>query len=510
MWFFLLLLAFLFGQPCVPGLPPGHEGTDFRLPALHAELDPEEGGRIHDALGRQVVLRGVNVNAFVEYWQYDPEIFTTYPFTPEDADMIAGMGWNAVRLLFSWSRVEPEPGVYDDAYLDELADAVRLLESRGVYTILDAHQDAWGPSLAAADDEVCPDNAPPAFGWDGAPAWATLDGGAERCALAGTRELSPAVAAAFTAFWEDAPGPGGVGIRTRFIRMWAHVVERFAQMDAVAGYNVMNEPNELVFVGPAVALTELYEAILPEIRAAEEAVGAPRRLFFFEPSILWNDFGIGVPLPFGDDQMVYAPHLYQGGLNDGPLDEALFQKTRDEAATFGGVPVLTGEWGSDPRRAEDPEDDYFERHLALQDRFGFGSTQWTWREACGDAHKAEPVRNGEIPYVWGFFEVDCAVNQTTGLREALIESVRRPLVRAAPGRLDAVEWDPAAETLVVRGHDAPRKSSFLVFHPADPRERLEIVSEGLFGVHSRRAPHGGRYLAGWTHGGPWELSVAPD
>ena len=30
-----------------------------------------------------------------------------------------------------------------------------------------------------------------------------------------------------------------------------------AQMDAVAGYNVMNEPNELVFVGPAVALEDL-------------------------------------------------------------------------------------------------------------------------------------------------------------------------------------------------------------------------------------------------------------
>jgi len=68
-----------------------------------------------------VLLRGVNVNAHVEYWQYDPELFTTYPFTEEDAYMVAAMGWTMVRLLLSWSRVEPEPGVYGEAYLDEIA-----------------------------------------------------------------------------------------------------------------------------------------------------------------------------------------------------------------------------------------------------------------------------------------------------------------------------------------------------------------------------------------------------
>ena len=168
LWLLFFLLVVLHGDACVPGVPPPHASPHFRLPALHAELDPE-GGRIRDAHGREVLLRGVNVNAFVEYWAYDPARFTTYPLTPDDADLLAGMGWNAVRLLFSWSRVEPEPGLYDEAYLDDLEDAVRLLESRGIYAILDAHQDAWGPSLAAAPDEDCGANATPAFGWDGAP-----------------------------------------------------------------------------------------------------------------------------------------------------------------------------------------------------------------------------------------------------------------------------------------------------------------------------------------------------
>ena len=180
---------------------------------LHAAPDAVHGGRIVDASGREVLLRGVNVNAFVEYWQYGA-FATTFPF-PADARRIAGTGWNAVRLLVSWSRIEPAPGQYDDQYLAQVRDAVRLLADQGVYSIIDLHQDAWGPTLAAPPGTVCPAGQDPAFGWDGAPAWATLDAGASRCVPAGIRELSPAVRAAFAAFWADAPGPGGVGIRTR-------------------------------------------------------------------------------------------------------------------------------------------------------------------------------------------------------------------------------------------------------------------------------------------------------
>lgn len=506
-WLPLLILPFLPGHACAPDVPPPHGAAPFGLPALHADLDPSDGGRIRDAFGREVLLRGVNVNAFVDYWSYDPAIFTTYPLTPDDADRLAGLGWNVVRLLFSWSRVEPEPGVYDEAYLDELERAVRLLESRGLYSILDAHQDAWGPTLAAPEDEVCPPNASPAFGWDGAPAWATMDGGQPRCALGGVRELSPAVGAAFDAFWADAPGPGGVGIQTRYVRMWRHVAERFAGMDAVAGYDVMNEPIAFVFIGPPVALTMFYERALDAIRAGEAAVGAPRRLLFFEPSILWAGFGVGVPLPFGDDQMVYAPHIYQGGLDGQPLDDALFQSVRDEAATFGGVPVLSGEWGSDPARAADPDDGYFDRHQALQDRFRFGATLWTSREACGDPHKAGDVRAGRVPHVWGLFDVDCVANEVRGLRAPLVESLRRPVVRAAPGPIGDVAWDRDARRFTMSGEGAERGEGLVVFYPARPGDRPVASADGLVGVHLAPAVGGGRLVVGHTRGGDWEVTV---
>ena len=281
------------------------------LPALRAVTGDGEPGRIVDASGREVLLRGVNINSHVDYWQYDPEIPTTFPFRDEDADLMAAMGWNMVRLLLSWSAVEPSPGEYDDAYLDAYAESVAKLRERGIYTLVDLHQDAWGPSLVAPQDEECSAGARPAGGWDGAPEWATFDQGAARCD-AGQRELVPAVQASWESFFDNVEGPGGVGIRDRYAKMFGYIVSRFADDDSVAGYDVMNEPN--VFKpGQENQLVDFYEDCLEEMRAAEEAAGAPKRLFFFEPSIAWNAVGLPAPPSFAhDDQVVYAPHIYQG------------------------------------------------------------------------------------------------------------------------------------------------------------------------------------------------------
>jgi len=508
------LLRGVWPTTCVPGVPPARpDASDqppVRLPALHAEPDPVAGGRIVDAFGREVLLRGVNVNAFVEYWAYDPDLFTNYPFSDDDAEAMAGMGWNVVRLLISWSRVEPEPGVYDEAYLDQVEAAVRRLEQRGLYSLIDLHQDAWGPTLAARPDEDCAGIGEPAFGWDGAPDWATLDGEAPRCTALGARELSPAVLAAFDAFWEDAAGPGGVGLRTRYVRMLAHLAERFSPLDAVAGYDVMNEPNAMFFLDPEqlAQLSDFTAAAIAAIRAAEATVGAPPRLVFFEPSATWSGFGAGDPPPFAaDDQIVYAPHLYQGGIDPGPLDESVFERARREAAAYGGAPVFSGEWGGDPGRASDPADDYFELHQSLQDTFRFGATLWTWREACGDPHKAGDARAGRVPRVWGLFDVDCASNRVNGLREDLVAALRRPLLRAAPGPIGHVAWDPSLDHFEANGTGAQPGRSFIVFLPSGDASGARVHTSGLLLVHRVAAPGGNRFLVGWAEGGAWEISV---
>lgn len=148
-------MAILTAALLAPGSAAGRElGSSDRLPALHAEPDPVNGGRIVDSEGREVLLRGVNVNALAEYWE-GTDFRTTFPLKRDDPARMASIGWNAVRLLLSWSKVEPEPGEYDEAYLDRVAKVVDRLADVGIYTIIDLHQDAWGATLAGSPDEPC-------------------------------------------------------------------------------------------------------------------------------------------------------------------------------------------------------------------------------------------------------------------------------------------------------------------------------------------------------------------
>ncbi len=74
--------------------------------------------------------------------------------------------------------------------------------------------------------------------------------------------------AAWIAFWQNTPGPDGVGIRTRYAKMLGHIAGRFASQVAVAGYDLMNKPNAST-PEDLTGLAALYEEALQEIRAAE-------------------------------------------------------------------------------------------------------------------------------------------------------------------------------------------------------------------------------------------------
>lgn len=477
-----------------------------RLSRLHAEADPVAGGRLVDADGRTVVLRGVNVNALAEYWDGTGTFPTVFPVEDGDPAAMAELGWNAVRLLVSWSRVEPEPGRYDERYLDEVAGHVERFAAAGLWSIVDFHQDAWGPSLAGPADEVCPAGQEPALGWDGAPEWATLDGGAPRCS-GGVRELSPAVRAAWQAFLGDAAGPGGVGIQARYLAMLGHVAGVFAGSDAVAGIDLVNEPNAFGDDENA-QLSAFYERAVAAVREGEAAAGGGSHVVLFEPSALWSATAAGPPPPFEHDgNVAYAPHLYEGGFTaDQPITRTSFETARAEAAGFGGVPVVVGEWGTGPERAAEPGGGYFGEHQRLQDEFGFSATLWTWRESCGDPHKVGALRDGEVPEVWGLFDVDCRTNEVRGERDALAGALRRGWVQAGPG-LAASSWDPAGEVLDGSGSGS---GSVVAAYPCGSAASDVVVSgEGLEATTVEALDGGGCRVHGRATGGPWRMRVTP-
>jgi len=285
-----------------------------------------------------------------------------------------------------------------------------------------------------------------------------------------------------------------------FLRAVAHTVEGAGRAAGVAGYDVLNEPNAFGAEENA-ALSKMYGAAVRAIRGAEKRAGAARRLILFEPSALWSETGSGAPPDFGRDRdVVYAPHIYTGAFSDGPITAQAFETALAEARGFGGAPVLTGEWGAARGRL-----DYFQAHLDLQDRFGISSTQWTWRESCGDPHQRGSALAGTVSTgtfaVWG---VDCADNRVLGIGADLARVLARGYVRAAPGRLSSARWDVQGRALDAAGVRAREGVVLEAFYPG----RGSVSAVGLRRVRASRVP-GGELVTGAARGGEWRLRVTP-
>src|SRR5205823_11597120 len=112
--------------------------------------------RIEDGQHRQVLLRGVNTNQLGDYYQADPTLPSTVPLTEDDFAQMAAVGFDSVRLIVHWSLLEPRRGVFDQAYLDRVGQAVGWAAHHGLYVVLDMHQDAWGKYIATPAGETCP------------------------------------------------------------------------------------------------------------------------------------------------------------------------------------------------------------------------------------------------------------------------------------------------------------------------------------------------------------------
>ena len=117
--------------PRVPPRPPDRSPScsprsPSRRPASAAPTTPlsQEGRWIVDADGRVVLMRGVNM-----VYKVPPYHPGAAGFGIDDARFLAREGFNTVRLGVIYTGVEPSPGVYDEAYLDQIArDRARARE----------------------------------------------------------------------------------------------------------------------------------------------------------------------------------------------------------------------------------------------------------------------------------------------------------------------------------------------------------------------------------------------
>jgi len=313
-------------------------GAASAAPALAGPLSQSHGW-ITDSAGRAIVLHGLNLVGKVA--PYTPDVSG---FGDDDARFLADNGFDAVRVGVIWSAVEPSPGVYDDAYLAQVAATVDDLASHGIVSLLDFHQDL-------ANEQ---------FGGEGFPSWAVQTGGRPNIAAGFpfTYFVSPAELHTWDAFWANKPAPDGVGLQDHYAAAWAHVARYFASSPSVVGYEVMNEPwpgstFPLCFV-PLLGcanfnhtLTAFYTRVTTAIRTAD-----PTRTVWLEPNTLFSYSDAPQSFAGVDDaDLGFSFHDYCAAaelkLNAAcPALDSLSVAAAKRSAKHDGVPWLLTEFGA--------------------------------------------------------------------------------------------------------------------------------------------------------------------
>jgi hypothetical protein len=237
----------------------------------------------------------------------------------EDFALLSSVGANILRINVPWEAVEPEQGVFNETWLDELEALVNEAGRHGLYALLDMHQDAMSRYFCGT----------------GMPAWVVLPAGAQDSFPAPLAATFPNISGRvparpecdsinrnhwifyYVTFSESAAFGqlyGNATVRAAFARFWAHVAQRFADNPAVIGYELMNEPfagdvwkNPLLFLPPLADrenLQPLYDEVAAAIRAvvrAERKRGTRRlcerdaRPMREHPSLAWATRSVHKP-----------------------------------------------------------------------------------------------------------------------------------------------------------------------------------------------------------------------
>jgi hypothetical protein len=402
-------------------------GAPDRGDAAPAGFLRASGTTITDGRGDQVLLRGVNVNQLVDFYQPKAGVAATRPLTEGDFAGIAAQGFNVVRLNLSWSALEPTRGALSKTYLAKVQEAVGWARQHGIYIVLDMHQDGWWNGATPAGTD-CRPGTDPMWGYDGAPAWATITDGAPRCQFTG-RDISPAGDRAFQNFYFDTSG-----VQSALVATWGKLAAVFRDEPTVGGYDLLNEPGfgETAPVTTSLLLGRFYDRAIGAIRAA-----GSRQLVIVEPSILWSGLGFDTgPTPgfTTDGNIVFSPHLYAESIT---MDRSLglppivgidrqFSLAQRVAAEY-DAPLWSGEYGYWGDTAD--VDARLARYAKAEDANRLGSAYWVWKQACGDP------QNGIGPTGNGLQVQDCKTGGDAAPRTDLLAVLSRAYPRKAPGTL---------------------------------------------------------------------------
>lgn len=376
---------------------------------------PHHSGRwLVDDIGRVLVLHGTNM--INKLPPYHPQALG---FDDDDLRFLADHGVNSIRLGFIWRALEPQPGIYDNDYLDRLIELIGLVKKHGMVPVLDFHQDIFSEE----------------YGGEGFPDWLVHP---EYVPLG----FPAGVGMEWESFMRNDPARGGTGAQDRLALAWRHVAQRLLG-DRTVVFEPINEPYPLAPTDIALGclqpagcpvsdrerLAKLYGKVLAAIREVDAD-----RLVYFEPWVSY-DFGVRSWLPStGDPGVGFAPHTYclAGAAGFVPADglgcsESFRLNFANTAAheRQTGEPTLVTEFGAGG------SEDHHNQVEALADHAMVGWHHWAyWAQDAGqprDYGLLKDIGEGPVP---------------GNVRADQLRAITRPYPRAIAGTPLGWGFDP--------------------------------------------------------------------
>ncbi len=259
--------------------------------------------------------------------------------TTNDLDTIKAMGMNVVRLPIWWANLETLGGTWRTDAFDRIDWLVTNAWQRGIYTIIDLHGVPGGQSFDQSTGQINQNQ-----------------------------------------YWTN------TNDQSRTTIIWQNIAAHFTGNPAVAGYDLINEPQG---APSSNAFWAAYNSLYLAIRAID-----PDHIILMEGTWgSWNWSMLPNPAVFGWQNVVYEMHEYQWG--DSGDATGIMAGVDNQVSDFKNhqswnVPALIGEFnefsaGSDPS---------IPWKYAVQqfDSNNISWTAWTYKAI-----------NGGVPNDWGLF-----------------------------------------------------------------------------------------------------------
>jgi len=256
-----------------------------------------------------VLLGSDSVKTFYDSWLANH-------VTQADINQIKSWGFNAVRLPLHYEYFVNlgAPDVWNDQGFTLLDNIISWCTEAGVYVILDLHAAPGGQSNNSGISDY--DSTKPSL-------------------------------------WESADN------RSKTVRLWDKLSERYKNRPWVAGYDLINEPNWNLPNGTL--LRQLYEELTTAIRQNND-----QHILFIEGNSYSNDY-TGLTSPW-DAQMVYVFHKYNSSADfTSDLQFALDMRTGQNR------PIWCGEHGEN-------SNDNFTKMVELLRGQGIGMSWWPMKK----------------------------------------------------------------------------------------------------------------------------------